>query len=144
MGACTAFIFAALIEFTLTNYLWRKGRKSSLIRRMENEDAASRKDDGDGDGGRELEAMLAARGNEDDEAAAADSKNVAIFDREFSRASGGANGSLRGTEAVRRGMINEAPLACNNNGDPITRTTFRIPISILTRLSHRLKLPVPL
>ena len=24
MGACTAFIFAALIEFTVVNYLWRK------------------------------------------------------------------------------------------------------------------------
>ena len=26
MGACTAFIFAALIEFTFVNYLWRKQR----------------------------------------------------------------------------------------------------------------------
>jgi hypothetical protein len=24
MGACTAFIFAALIEFTVVNYLWRR------------------------------------------------------------------------------------------------------------------------
>ena len=24
MGACTAFIFAALIEFTIVNYLWRR------------------------------------------------------------------------------------------------------------------------
>ena len=31
MGACTAFIFAALIEFTIANYLWRKGRKGSTI-----------------------------------------------------------------------------------------------------------------
>lgn len=27
MGACTTFIFGALLEFTLTNYLWRKGAK---------------------------------------------------------------------------------------------------------------------
>jgi len=27
MGACTTLIFAALLEFTLTNYLWRKGHK---------------------------------------------------------------------------------------------------------------------
>ena len=30
MGACTAFIFAALLEFTLTKYLWRKGLEGRL------------------------------------------------------------------------------------------------------------------
>ena len=30
MGACTGFIFAALLEFTFTNYLWRKGQKFRL------------------------------------------------------------------------------------------------------------------
>ena len=29
MGACTAFIFAALIEFTFVNYLWRKARMAA-------------------------------------------------------------------------------------------------------------------
>lgn len=24
MGVCTAFVFAALVEFTMVNYLWRK------------------------------------------------------------------------------------------------------------------------
>ena len=24
MGVCTAFVFAALVEFTFVNYLWRK------------------------------------------------------------------------------------------------------------------------
>ena len=32
MGACTGFIFAALLEFTFTNYLWRKGQKYRLTR----------------------------------------------------------------------------------------------------------------
>ena len=30
MGACTTFIFGALLEFTLTNYLWRKGTKDTV------------------------------------------------------------------------------------------------------------------
>ena len=34
MGACTGFIFAALLEFTLTNYLWRKGTKVSESERI--------------------------------------------------------------------------------------------------------------
>jgi hypothetical protein len=29
MGACTAFIFAALIEFTFVNYLYRRQRQNS-------------------------------------------------------------------------------------------------------------------
>ena len=31
MGTCTAFVFAALVEFTFVNYTWRtKGRPSGL------------------------------------------------------------------------------------------------------------------
>jgi len=30
MGACTAFIFAALIEFTFVNYLWRRTKMAAL------------------------------------------------------------------------------------------------------------------
>ena len=32
MGACTAFIFAALLEFTLTNHLWRRGKKGHHLK----------------------------------------------------------------------------------------------------------------
>ena len=28
MGACTAFVFSALIEFTIVNYIWRKDLKA--------------------------------------------------------------------------------------------------------------------
>ena len=31
MGACTAFIFAALIEFTVVNYLWRRRKFSTTL-----------------------------------------------------------------------------------------------------------------
>ena len=30
MGVCTAFVFAALIEFTIVNYLWRRDMKKRL------------------------------------------------------------------------------------------------------------------
>ncbi|XP_040572864.1 glycine receptor subunit alpha-4 [Lepeophtheirus salmonis] len=30
MGACTAFIFAALLEFTFVNYMWRRGKKKTM------------------------------------------------------------------------------------------------------------------
>ena len=45
MGACTGFIFAALLEFTLTNYLWRKGTKVSESERIPT-DNGHRKDFG--------------------------------------------------------------------------------------------------
>ena len=35
MGACTTVIFAALLEFTLTNYLWRKGHKGRSLQAAE-------------------------------------------------------------------------------------------------------------
>ena len=31
MGVCTAFVFAALVEFTFVNYLWRKTAASSYL-----------------------------------------------------------------------------------------------------------------
>lgn len=34
MGACTAFIFAALIEFTCVNYLWRQDRLAYNLSEM--------------------------------------------------------------------------------------------------------------
>ena len=44
MGACTAFIFAALIEFTVVNYFWRKTKLSYAL------DAAVYATTPDGDG----------------------------------------------------------------------------------------------
>lgn len=31
MGACTAFVFSALIEFTIVNYIWRRDTKSKFV-----------------------------------------------------------------------------------------------------------------
>ena len=31
MGVCTAFVFAALVEFTFVNYLWRKTAAKSYL-----------------------------------------------------------------------------------------------------------------
>ncbi len=31
MGVCTAFVFAALVEFTFVNYLWRKTVKPAAL-----------------------------------------------------------------------------------------------------------------
>ena len=44
MGACTAFIFAALLEFTLTNYLWRKGLEGRLRQSNESTSFSARTD----------------------------------------------------------------------------------------------------
>lgn len=33
MGVCTAFVFAALVEFTFVNYMWRKS--TSAARKMQ-------------------------------------------------------------------------------------------------------------
>ncbi len=40
MGACTAFIFAALIEFTIVNYLWRKYKMGFALKYMHERDQA--------------------------------------------------------------------------------------------------------
>ncbi len=41
MGACTAFIFAALIEFTVVNYLWRKYKMGFALAYMEGKKKSS-------------------------------------------------------------------------------------------------------
>lgn len=42
MGACTGFIFAALLEFTFTNYLWRRGRRGHTSRHFNKEKQLSK------------------------------------------------------------------------------------------------------
>ncbi|TRY68555.1 hypothetical protein TCAL_04085 [Tigriopus californicus] len=42
MGACTGFIFAALLEFTFTNYLWRRGRRGHTSRHFNKENQLSK------------------------------------------------------------------------------------------------------